>query len=66
MIRRLRRALVRLFRPLLLAHIRYQMKHSEHQVERLRAYRKDINWLERTEHLRQIDLQMQRQALERA
>lgn len=68
--RRLLRAVTRPFRRLLrawaLADIRYQMKHSAHQLERMREARTDLANMEASQHRRQVRLEMRKREIERA
>jgi hypothetical protein len=60
------RRLKRLFRPLLLAHLSYQRKHSESEVARLRMLREDAFTRESQEHVRQVMLTQRIRFLEGA
>lgn len=66
MIRRLKRRLARVFRPLLLAHIDYQLKHSDSEIRRLGDFSQDIKELVGSEHRRQVRLMQLRQQIENA
>lgn len=64
-LRAVTRPLKRLIRPLRLAHIDYLRKHSAHQLERLCDLRDSLMHMERYEHLRQVELEMRRNRIER-
>jgi len=61
-----KRAMVRTFRRVLLAHIDYQLKHSDSEIRRLGDFSRDIKELVGNEHRRQVRLMQQRQRIERA
>jgi hypothetical protein len=65
MLRAAKRTFRRLVRPLRLAHISYMVKHSAHEIERLRSFRADLDQLERNEHFNLVQLDVRRQQIER-
>ena len=55
----------RLFRRILLAHLEYQRKHSEHERQRALAIREDMTSRIQQETDRQTRINIRRQKLER-
>lgn len=65
LLRAVTRPLKRLIRPLRLAHIAYLQKHSAHQLEYLYDQRDSLHQAEQYEHLRQVELEMLKNQIER-